>query len=137
MKHPCLKCAPIWGDETKTKWEHDDDPCSCECKYCLEYNRLRSLPEVSDEEMEKLWQDCVSGWTPGPWRATQFKNFGPNNYIVSTHKEAEQFMVVAELENVGNDSGMDLLAWCHDGIPRLLKTIEALQKELQRCGSTK
>lgn len=130
MIHNCLKNPPMWGDETRTKWEHDE-PCSCECTYCLEFHRLRALPDVTEEEIEALWRMCTREATPGPWKATALTGFGGERFIVSESRDsqAQWYPVVAHLGNSGSFTGDEFIAWCRDGVPRLLKTIERLKQE--------
>jgi hypothetical protein len=122
MKHKCLKSS-------STNWEHDTDPCVCECRYCIERSRLRALPELESEELEKLWEVCACDAAPGPWTANQLDGMGAMNFILSHNPTNAWYAVVAKLENAGNIDGANFIAWCHDGVPRLLKTIERLQQE--------
>lgn len=132
MKHGCLNCPPIWGDETRTKWEHDE-PCSCECRYCSEFHRLRALPDVTPEEMTELWEMCTHEATPGPWKAVQLAGHGAERFIVteSQDSQAQWYRIVAHLGNAGSFKGDEFIAWCREGVPRLLLTIENLQKRIE------
>lgn len=123
MRHKCLRT------QGHNDWTHKDDPCECECTYCSELTRLRNLKEVDQNEINQIWEDCVANWSQGPWKATQIRGFGHNNYIVTDSPKEAWFHIVAQVENVGSFDGMKRLAWCHDGVPRLLLTIEKLQEE--------
>lgn len=129
MKHHCL-------NSSKTNWEHED-PCSCECTYCLELGRLRDLPEVSQEEMDWLWKVCYQEATAGPWVSAQMKGFGAMRFVLSESKlgNAEWHKVIAILENPGSFDADHFIAWCRDGVPRLLKHIEKLEEEKERLES--
>src|SRR5271165_3860502 len=126
MKHHCLQSS-------STNWEHDD-PCSCECPYCTELNRLRGLPEITQEEMDWLWKACCVDATAGPWSAVQMNGFGAMRFIVTESKLGNAYWhkVVAIVENAGSFEGDRFVAWCRDGVPRLLQYIEKLEEEKER-----
>lgn len=111
-------------------WQHDADPCECNCTYCNELRRMQALPEITQEDIDQLWDLIPTSLTPGPWKATQLKGFGANNYIVTGSPEDQWYSVIAQLEHVGNFDGMQLMAWFRDGVPMLLKKIANLQKEI-------
>lgn len=122
MKH---KCYNLYTGPTE-EYSHEDKSCSCTCAICLETTRLRSLPEVNAEEREKIWNQCTSDVKAGSWQTTYLSEFGGESYIFTT---GDKPRAVARLIDVGNFSGMDFVAWCRDGVPRLLKTIERLEKD--------
>jgi len=128
MKHKCSRHPPIFGSPDPG-WSHDDDPCTCECEDCQEFHRLQSLVDIKDVELEQL-EKILEGVTPGPWEDTQIKGFGAMNFVVTMSEQSQPrwHRVVAILENAGFDTGR-FIAWCHDGVPRLLRMIKSLKKE--------
>ena len=121
MKHKCYK-SPT------DNWEHFRElPCECPCNPCKELKRTYELPAITQEEIDWVY-DCLGGAVPGPWKYTQLQGFGPNNFIVSN----EKYSIVAELKNPGNMYAGEFMAWCRDGVPRLLKEIQRLRKELEK-----
>jgi hypothetical protein len=125
MRHRCFAYKEDFG------WHCSEDPCQCKCRPCIEYRRIQSLPEVTDEEMTKL-QEMLQDATPGPWRSTHIEGFGPQMFIVtdSDDSQARWYNVVATMNNV-NHIGGELLAWSRDGMPRLIRRIEALKNEIK------
>jgi hypothetical protein len=128
MEHKCLKHPALYGAPSPG-WSHDGDPCTCECMYCLEYQREQALAPIEDVEIEQL-SKVIEGLTPGPWEDTQIKGFGAMNFIVSmsSQSQTQWHRVVAVLENANFDTGR-FMAWCRDGVPRLLQKIKDLQQE--------
>jgi hypothetical protein len=131
MKHKCLLHPAIYGSPDPG-WSHDEDPCTCSCTDCLEFKRIRALPSPTVEEIEKVLK-WLENATPGPWEDTQIQGFGANQFIVtlSSQKRAQWFQVVATLENANFDTA-SFIAWCRDGVPRLIKRIKELEDEVTR-----
>lgn len=71
--------------------------------------------------------EALDGTSRGPWKAEQLAGFGGMRFITGpeTHK------IVAILENPGSIDGDLFIAWCRDGVPRLLMLIEELQLEVE------
>jgi hypothetical protein len=128
MEHKCLKHPALYGSPSPG-WSHDEDPCTCECTYCLEFKREHNLATIEDVEIEQLTK-VIEGLTPGPWEDTQIKGFGAMNFIVtmSDQSQTQWHRVVAILENANFDTGR-FIAWCRDGVPRLLRLVESLKQE--------
>ena|SRR5271165_4845174 len=125
MKHKCLRPKPNIGHQCPI------DECSCDCDWCIDRRRVLDLPECTDEELVE-----VNGWldetTEGPWEATHGINgFGSMRFITSksNSEQPSWFRVVAIVENTGGILGDKFIAWCRDGVPRLLKTIVKLKQE--------
>lgn len=132
MKHTCYKHPAIYGS-SDPGWSHDQDPCTCNCDKCLEYQRIQSLPEITTEELFQV-EEMAGGATPGPWITGQFREFGSARFIMtqSLQVTANWYPVVAELKNVGNFHADEFVAWCRDGVPRLIKKIRELEAEVER-----
>jgi len=134
MKHKCHKHPPFWG-EKEPGWSHDRYPCQCDCEPCQEFNRLDALPEIENAELNMIenWLDNV---TPGPWKETQCPGFGGMNFLMtlSDNSQARWVKVVAILENAGGDTGQ-FMAWCRDGVPRLIRKIRDLEEEVDELGN--
>lgn len=124
MKHQCLE--PKQG----MNWQCSEEDCQCSCEKCQDYMRVLALPELTDKELDEL-PEMIDGATPGPWRDASYKGMGPMRFIVSESKmnQPEWFKIVAILENPGSFLGDKFIAWCRDGVPRLLKTIVKLKQE--------
>lgn len=125
MLHNCIK---LYARVDKSKAH--DEPCDCDCKNCLEFKRCRSLPLVSNVERQALWSGFIEEMTAGPWTTGQLHGFGARRFLISENVSAKWHAVIADLENVGSFDSDKWLAWCHDGVPRLLLTIEQLEKEI-------
>jgi hypothetical protein len=130
MKHLCHKHPAIFGSPDPG-WSHNEDPCQCSCDPCREYKRCVALPDITDEEITSV-REMLEGATPGPWQAAQLKGFGAERFIVSTNESSNVawHSIVAELKNPGSFKGDEFIAWCRDGVPRLLKLIEAQQDKI-------
>lgn len=128
MEHKCLKAIPVFGSNS-AGWIHDEEPCTCECMYCDEYRRTQSLVPIKEVELEQL-ERLMESITPGPWEDTQIKGFGAMNFLITMSEQSQPkwHRVVAILENASFDTGR-FMAWCRDGVPRLIRMIRTLQKE--------
>lgn len=106
--------------------------CECTCSLCAEARRILALPSISDAEISQAWKWLSNGSiTPGPWATTQLKEFGAETFLFSASKN----IVVASFKLVGSFGGQDFVAWCRDGVPKLLLEIERLKRELKQCQS--
>ena len=129
MKHKCQKNPPFTGDTPGSGWSHEEYPCQCDCYYCLDFKRQEALPELNEEELTKI-EKWAENSTPGPWEAGQLQGFGAMNFLMTLSDEPQpQWMqVVALLENAGGDTG-PFIAWCRDGVPRLIRQIRYLEED--------
>lgn len=132
--HKCYKVYPTLGSDVPG-WQHSEDPCVCSCAGCLEFTRMKTLPEISEEEISEV-QHLLDNTIPGPWKWMQFPGFGAENFIVCFPTATEK-KVVACVKNAGSYDGIRFMAWCRDGVPRLLAKIESLNAELHSLKGTK
>lgn len=129
MKHKCYKHPAIYGSPDPG-WSHDEEPCKCSCEPCLEFKRMQELPDITSDELDKI-QEMLADTTGGPWYPAQLNGFGADRFILtgSSLGNAKSFKVVAELKNPGSFLGDEFIAWCRDGVPRLIKRIKQLEKD--------
>lgn len=120
----------------KKRFNHDChcNVCCIDCKLRVEIDRLTSLPEISKEETEKVW-DLILESSGGPWAATQLAGFGAKRFIISLDAKEKWYNIVASLENSGSFKADDFIAWCRDGVPRLLNKIEKLENRIKELES--
>lgn len=125
MKHKCYR--KYKGPGTG---HCSDNPCNCDCHPCLEFKRIQALPDLTDEDLKNVYNWCEET-SSGPWESTQLRGFGANNFIVSLNQKQEWNFIVAQLHSPGSFDGMKFIAWCKDGVPRLLRMIDQLQQEIK------
>jgi len=131
MKHHCLRHPAIYGS-SDPGWWHDEEPCKCSCDPCQDYKRINLLPDVTLEELDQVSQWLETA-TPGPWQDTQIPGWGPEKFILTLSQQSQPqwYQVVAHLGNASFVTG-SFIAWCRDGVPRLLRKIRQLEDELKK-----
>ena len=122
MKHSCFGPKNV-------NWRCVGE-CICDCRSCSETRRMDNLPALKDDEIEAL-EKMLDASTPGPWNCVQLDGFGNKYFIKSTSKFLLKgwYEVVAQAENAGGFGGVNFIAWCRDGVPRMIKKIRELKEE--------
>lgn len=122
MKHSC------YGPKNKS-WQCVGE-CECDCSSCAEHRRMEELPALKDNEIEEVERMLVASY-PGPWFCLQLDSFGNKLFIKTLSKLVQKnwYEVVAQVENAGGFGGGVFIAWCRDGVPRMLKRIRELKEE--------
>jgi hypothetical protein len=92
---------------------------------------MRALEVLTHDQMEAVWWMMMEMGVTGPWKAAQLDGFGADRFIIN--ENAPHFKIVAELKSgIGSFAGDQFVAWCRDGVPRLLLTLEQVMPSIEQ-----
>jgi hypothetical protein len=83
---------------------------------------------MTREELQAI-RELVNKATPGPWKVDWNRYMGWNGPV-------EERVIVGVAQDVYEESDAEFIAWCREGVPKLLDEVERLRDALSELADT-